>query len=120
MTTSLYERLGGPEKVAAMAKDIVDAHYRNPLIKAHFEKVTDRTKLVNHVRDFFGAGTGGKESYTGRDMPAAHKGMAVNERELMAAVDDVLMVLRQHGVGEPEQREVLAILYSLKDEVMFK
>lgn len=120
MTTSLYERLGGPDKVAVIAKDIVDAHFRNPLIKTRFEKVEDRTKLVNHVRDFIGAGTGGKETYTGRDMVAAHRGMNVNERELIAAVDDVLLVLRNHGIGEQEQREVLAILYSLKDEVMYQ
>jgi hemoglobin len=46
--------------------------------------------------------------------------MNVNERELIAAVDDVLLVLRNHGIGEQEQREVLAILYSLKDEVMYQ
>ena len=120
MTTSLYERLGGAEKVARIAKDIVDAHYENPLIKTRFEVVKDRAMLVKHVHDFIGAGTGGKETYSGRDMAAAHKGMNVNERELIAAVDLVLSVLRKHSIGEPEQREVLAILYSLKDEVMFK
>jgi hemoglobin len=120
MTTSLYERLGGPEKVALIATGIIDAHYLNPVIKTRFEVVKDRAMLVKHVHDFIGSGTGGKETYSGRDMVAAHKGMNLNERELIAAVDDVLMVLRNHGIGEPEQREVLAILYSLKDEVMFK
>lgn len=119
MATSLYERLGGPEKVAAIAKDIVDAHLRNPVIKTRFESI-DRVKLANHVRDFIGAGTGGKEAYTGRDMAGAHKGMNLNERELIAAIDDVLAVVRKHGGGEQEQQDVLAILYSLKNDVMFK
>lgn len=120
MAQSLYERLGGPAKVAAIAKDIVAAHLRNPVIKTRFEIVPDRKKLEDNVRDFFGMGTGGKEQYTGKDMPSAHKGMNLDERELVAAIDDVLAVLRAHGVGEGEQREVLAILYSLKDEVLFK
>lgn len=120
MTQSLYERLGGPQKVAAIAKDIVAAHLRNPIIKTRFEIVPDRKKLEDNVRDFVGMGTGGKEQYTGKDMPTAHKGMNLNERELVAAIDDVLSVLRAHGVGEAEQREMLAILYSLKDEVLFK
>jgi hypothetical protein len=29
-------------------------------------------------------------------------------------------VLDKHGIGEGERREMLAILYSLKDEVMYK
>ena len=120
MTTSLYARLGDAEKVAQIAKDIVDAHYQNPVIRTRFEVVKDRAMLVKHVHDFIGAGTGGKETYSGRDMAGAHKGMNVTERELIAAIDVVLMVLRKHGIGEQEQREVLAILYSLKDEVMFK
>lgn len=119
MSKSLYSRLGGPDKVAAIAADIVDAHLQNPLIKTRFGN-SDKAQLVTHVRDFIGAGTGGNEKYAGRDMPTAHKGMNVNERELIAAIDDVLNVLRKHNIGEQEQRDVLAILYSLKDEVMFK
>lgn len=119
MTKSLYERLGGAPKVAAIARDIVRAHLANPLIKTRFE-IIDAAKLETNVRDFFGMGTGGPEQYQGRDMPTAHKGMNLNERELVAAIDDVLKVLEQHGVGEPERREVLAILYSLKNEVLFK
>jgi hemoglobin len=110
MTKSLYERLGGAPKVAAIARDIVQAHLANPLIKTRFEAV-DTAKLEANVRDFIGMGTGGSERYAGRDMPTAHKGMNVNERELIAAID---------GVGEGERREMLAILYSLKEEVMFK
>lgn len=119
MTKSLYERLGGPAAVQKLARDIVNLHLQNPLIQTRFaaSKVED---LVMHVANFIGAGTGGKESYTGRDMPTAHKGMNINERELVAAIDDVLKALKQNGIGEAEQREMLAILYSLKDEVMFQ
>lgn len=120
MSQSLYERLGGAKKIEAIAKDIVAAHLNNPLIKSRFEIVEDRAKLVANVRDFICAGTGGKEKYTGQDMPTVHRGMNINERELVAAIDDNLAVLRKHGVPEDAQREVLAILYSLKDEVLFK
>ena len=119
MTKSLYERLGGAPKVAAIARDIVQAHLANPLIKTRFE-IADMAKLETNVRTFIGMGTGGPEVYEGRDMPTAHKGMNLNERELVAAIDDVLKVLDKHGVGEGERREMLAILYSLKDEVMYK
>jgi hemoglobin len=119
MTQSLYERLGGAPAIAAIARDIVALHRKNPLIRTRFE-VVDVEALETHVRTFIGAGTGGPEAYEGRDMPSAHKGMNLNERELVAAIDDVLLALRNNGVGEGEQNEMLAILYSLKDEVLFK
>ncbi|MEY4673315.1 MAG: hypothetical protein RL148_1099 [Planctomycetota bacterium] len=119
MTKSLYDRLGGAAAVRKLARDIVNLHLVNPLIQTRF-MASNVEDLVNHVANFIGAGTGGTEVYTGRDMPTAHKGMNVNERELLAAVDDVLKALKQNGIGEGEQREMLAILYSLKDEVMFK
>ena len=108
-----------PPRFAAIARDIVQAHLANPLIKTRFE-IADMAKLETNVRTFIGMGTGGPEVYEGRDMPTAHKGMNLNERELVAAIDDVLKVLDKHGVGEGERREMLAILYSLKDEVMYK
>ena len=120
MTQSLYERLGGAKKVEAIAKDLVAAHLRNPLIKSRFEIVADRARLEANVRDFIGAGTGGKEQYTGKDMPTVHRGMNINERELVAAIDDALAVLKKHGVPEDAQRDMLAILYSLKGEVLFQ
>lgn len=120
MTQSLYERLGGARKVEAIAKDIVAAHLRNPLLRTRFEIVTDRAKLETNVRDFIAMGTGGNVPYAGKDMPTAHRGMNLDERELVSAIDDVLSVLRKHGTAEDAQREVLWILYSLKDEVLYK
>ena len=119
MTKSLYERLGGPVAVRKLARDIVHLHLQNELIRTRFE-ASNPEELINHVANFIGAGTGGAESYTGRDMPTAHKGMNINERELVAAIDDVLTACKMNGIGDNEQREMLAILYSLKSEVMFK
>lgn len=53
-------------------------------------------------------------------MPTAHKAMNLNERELIAATDDILGVLDSHSVDATSRSEVLAILYSLKDEVLFQ
>ena len=44
--------------------------------------------------------------------------MNVNEQEFLAATDDVLAVLRSHGVGEREQQEVLAAFFAMKGEVL--
>jgi hemoglobin len=36
----------------------------------------------------------------------------------MAATDDILAALRKHGVDEQTQKDVLAIAYSLKGQIL--
>jgi hemoglobin len=118
--SSLYERLGGARGIAAIVDGIIALHLPNPLIKTRFASVTpDRMPAFKKtVCDFFGAGSGGPEVYTGKDLVTAHKGMNINEQELVAAVDDIVAALDRNGVGQTEKNEVVAILYSLKDQVL--
>ena len=51
-------------------------------------------------------------------MRDAHRGMNVDETEFVAALDDILGVLQQHGIDERTRNEVLAIAYSLKGEIV--
>jgi len=71
-----------------------------------------------HLCAFIEAGTGGSAQYTGRTMQAAHRGMNINEAEYMAAIDDILGALRERGADEQTQKDVLAIAYSLKDDIL--
>lgn len=114
---SLFERLGAASGVESIAAAIVESHCINPEIKARFLN-SDKVALKILVRDFFAAGSGGPNNYAGRDMKTAHAGMNLNERELVATIDDVLGVLDDHGIDAVTRGEVLAILYSFKDEVL--
>lgn len=114
---SLYERLGGQVGISAVVKDLIRRHQTNPLIAARFAKV-DAEKLERNVIDFFCAGSGGTQTYSGRDMRAAHAGMNISEQEFIAAIDDVLAAMEANGAGQRERDEVLAILYSMKGEVL--
>lgn len=114
----LYDRLGGGEGIRRIVDDVMAAHLANPLIKARFEGIAD----LGHAKDmacaFFCAGSGGTEAYTGRDMLTAHRHMNISEQEYLAAVDDVLGALDKNGLGQDVRSEVLAILYSLKDQII--
>jgi hemoglobin len=68
--------------------------------------------------EFFCAGSGGPETYTGRDMLTTHKGMNISEQEFLAVVDDIMGAMNKNGVGEDEKKDVLSILYSLKGQVI--
>ncbi|MHA6249566.1 group I truncated hemoglobin [Pontibacter sp. CAU 1760] len=121
---SLYERLGKKEGISAIVDDVVEAHMNNPIVKARFLPYRDKEKegtlkaVKAHTVDFFCSGTGGLEQYTGRDMRTTHRGMNISEQEFMAVLDDILMVLDKHHVDPDTRKEVLAIIYSLKDDVM--
>jgi hemoglobin len=119
---TLYERLGGAQGISQIVDDVVEAHLNNQTIKARFlpylEKPERVAEIKKHTCDFLGAGSGGPETYTGRSMPESHRGMNINEAEYMAAIDDIISVLEKHGVEESARKDVLAIAYALKEEIL--
>ena len=48
----------------------------------------------------------------------AHAGMNVSEQEFMATVDDIVAALSDHKVAPAETNEVVAVLFSLRAEVL--
>lgn len=120
-TRPLFDRLGGSSGINALVEDIVAMHMENPVIRARFRPYLETEKLAvtkRHLCAFLEAGSGGPAQYTGRNMGDAHRGMNINEAEYVAALDDILAVLRKHGIDEQTRKDVLAIAYSLKDEIM--
>lgn len=119
---TLYERLGGASGISKMVDDIVEAHLNNPVVKARFLPFLDKPERVaeikKHTCDFLGAGSGGPEEYTGRSMKESHRGMNISEAEYMAVVDDILAVMEKHGIDESARKDVLAITFTLKGEIL--
>lgn len=118
MAESLYERLGSAEGIARLVEDVVDAHLNNPLVKTRYENVKDIEHVKQMSREFFGAGTGGPETYTGMDMLTAHKGMNISEQEFLAVIDDIMGAMDKNNLGDDAKKEVLAVLYSMKEEII--
>lgn len=117
MSDSLYVRLGGADGIASIVDDIWKNHTSNPKVKQRYTK-SDPENVKRLVREFFGAGIGGPETYTGQDMLTAHTGMNINDEEFVAVCDDVLSALTKNNVGQTEKDEVLCILYSMKGDIV--
>lgn len=119
---TLFERLGGSSGIRALVDDIVALHMDNPTIQARFRPYLEQQEKLEatkrHLCAFLEAGSGGKAQYTGRTMPDTHRGMNISEAEYMAAVDDILAALGKHNIDDQTQKDVLAIAYSLKGEIM--
>lgn len=118
MEQSLYERLGKAEGISKIVDDSLAAHLSNPVIKTRFENSADFDHARKMAFEFFCAGSGGPEAYTGKDMHTAHTGMNISEQEYLAVMDDIMAALDKNSVGDQEKKDVLAILYSLKAEII--
>ena len=120
----LFERLGGTPGITAIVDDVIEAHMNNPAIQARFMPYQDQperfAKIRQHTIDFFSAGSGGSIEYTGRDMTTTHLGMNISATEYMHVMDDIMGVLEKHQIDKESQKDVLAILWSLKAVVMSK
>ena len=121
---TLYEKLGGSEGISSIVDDIIEEHLKNDKIKHFFIPLTKDPEHLKqfkqHVKDFFGSGTGGPEEYKGRDMPTAHQGLNISEAEFLYTIDDILLVLDSHKIDRNSRNEVLAVLFSMKWDVIKK
>ena len=118
MSKTLYERLGGKDGIKKLVDDAVDAHLNNPIVKTRFENTKDIEHAKRMSVEFFCAGSGGPETYTGRDMVTTHKGMNISEQEFIAVVDDIFLAMDKNDLGDDVKKDVLAVLYSLKSEII--
>jgi hemoglobin len=117
-TASLYERLGRREGIARITADLMKYHLANPLLKTRFENSKDLARVERRAVEFFCAGSGGPETYSGQDMVNTHRGMNISEQEFVSATDDVMAALEKNGIDAPTRNDVLAIFWSLKGEVI--
>jgi hemoglobin len=118
MSKSLYERLGAFDGIRRLVDDVIAAHLGNPIVKTRFENAKDMVHLKQTAHEFFCAGSGGPETYTGKDMRVAHRGMNISEQEYLAVMDDIVGALDKNKLGEDVKKDVVAILYSLKGDII--
>ncbi len=116
--------MGGTAGITAIVDDVIEAHMNNPAIKARFlpyqEQPERLAKIRQHTIDFFSMGSGGPVEYKGRDMPTTHQGMNISAAEYMHVMDDIMGVLDKHHIDDESKKDVLAILWSLKETIMSK
>ncbi len=122
MSTTLFDRLGGTDGITKIVDDVVDTHIKNAVVSSRFipylETPERLAEIKQHTVNFFSAGSGGNVEYTGRDMTTTHRGMNISKEEYMEVMDDIMLVLNEHNIDEESQKEVLAILWSLKGMII--
>ncbi len=121
-TLSLFERLGGSSGIERLVDEVANRHLENSVIAARFRPFLDSPHKLDalklHLARFLEAGSGGPPRYEGRDMRTAHRGMNISPAEYMAAVDDIVGALAHLGADEQTRKDVLAIAWALKEDII--
>ncbi len=114
---SLYERLGGLDAINAVIDSFVARCAGDDRISPKFER-TDIPRLRKMLVDQVCEATGGPCTYTGRSMLETHDGMGVTAGEFDALVEDLVATLDEFDVPKAEQDELLAVLGSMRAEIV--
>lgn len=114
---SLYDRLGGAPAVDAA----VDIFYRKVLGDdriSHFFDTVDMERQHAKQNAFLTMVFGGPNQYTGKDLRAGHKHMALTDMHFDAVVENLAATLKELGVSDAEIGEVAAIAASVRNDVL--
>jgi hemoglobin len=114
---ALYRELGGKEGITKVV-DLFLAKVDNDLrINLFFEK-TDHKDLRNLVIEQFCQATGGPCVYSGRSMEEAHSGLNLTDADFAAFVEDLIAAMDELKVPKASQDKLLALLGSMKPQVV--
>jgi hemoglobin len=130
---SLYERLGGEEGIKKLVDDFTERALADPRVNWKRVGVTrgginfkrnvpvewkpsdDQINAMKlHIAQFLALATGGPTKYEGKEMKNAHAGLHITNAEFDASIGDFKASLDKLGVATQEQKEVLAILESVR------
>ncbi len=93
-----YYRLGGPVAVTAVVDDFYTHVLADPQLAPYFEHV-EMPKLKRHMVLLLTKVLGGPDSYKGRDLADAHRGLGITEGHYARVGYILLGVLWEHGAG---------------------
>ena len=119
---SLYTRLGGYDAIAAVVDDFITRLATDKRFERFFTGFSDDSKkrLRQHILDQFCAAAGGPCNYTGRDMKTSHHGLGITGDDWDASAKHLVESLDKFNVPKAEKDELLAIITTLRKDIVDK
>jgi hemoglobin len=117
---TLYERLGGYDAIAAVASDLVSRLRADPQLGRFWAHRGDDgiRREEQLLIEYLCASAGGPVYYRGRDMALSHRGMRISESDWNVFLGHAGATLAKFHVPEAEQRDVVAFVQSLKQDIV--
>lgn len=120
---TLYQRLGGMEKINKIVNHNVDRLFADKIINKNsvvHESLlkSSKSRVKKHVAQLLCAAAQGPCKYTGRTMKNVHRGMNITQREWDHAMRLTKKTLKELKVGKHERQEIMAIVQSTHDDIV--
>ncbi len=120
MEKSLYERLGGYEAISAVVNDFAEKLFTDPQVGPFFKGMGTDTrrsfiqKNINLVCNV----TGGPCKTISRPAKTVHGGLGITEAEFNIVANHLIDTLDKFKVPAKEKQELLAIIDTLKPDIV--
>jgi len=120
LATSLYQRMGGYDVIAAVIDDLFAILRSDPAFARFFggrsndSAVRSRQLLVDQMC----ALSGGPCNYIGRDMKTSHSGLGITDVEWETNMKASDAALAKNGVGDAERTDFLALFERYRDDIV--
>ncbi len=116
---SLFEKIGGAPAVKAVVADFYKRILNDSLLIPYF-KHTDMAKQHMHQEMFITMALGGPNSYQGRDMKSAHKGLGITNEAFDAVAGHLSDALIAAGVSQSDKDTIIGNIAGLRSDVVEK
>jgi hemoglobin len=118
--TSLYQRLGGYDVVAAFTDSWLGLVLGDPTLAPYFRGMSNDTKRKARqlIVDFIAASSGGPTIYTGRDMKTLHEGLGISRGEYATLMAHAATTLDTLGVETQAKDDLLRWMAGLEDDTI--
>lgn len=114
---SIYAKIGGAPSVTLAVDDFYERVTGDPSLTHYFEGI-DLPRLKSHQRAFIGTALGGPETYSGRDMAAAHAGLGITASDFERVVQHLVDTLTSLGVDQETIASIGEALAPLQDHIV--
>jgi len=120
-SSSLYERLGRYDGIARIADEYLKGVRADPQFARFSGRGADSLARPRQLlKDQLCALTGGPCVYIGRDMRKAHGGLGITDAEWSLSMKYMEGALEKCQVSGTEKHEFLAVIESLKQQIVEK
>jgi len=117
---SLYQRIGGYDAIARVVDDFFGRFAADPALTPFLGglNAAAQGRVRQNFIDYFCSRAGGPCLYNGRDMAAAHEGLAIGAQHFDAVILHIGAALEAQRVPAAEGRELLALLRELRASIV--
>jgi len=119
---SLYQRLGGYDKIAALVDDFIERFDADPTLAPFLGGLNAAAgaRVRQHFVDLICARTGGPCLYTGQTMEATHDGLPITDAHFDSVIRHMEAALELLRTPAGPRDELLELLRAMRPAVVAK